>query len=179
MGRPKVKESKAQSFRLRADIGERLDGYSETSHIPKTVIVELALDDYLNKVAPVKKNMGVDFNVNQAVDQAKDFISEKTNKKSAKQATSFDGIIKEFFKDTSYDFNVFYQKLIDARESWIVPDECAADLIGWQFVKINGETFTPIQDRENSASGELEYRITPSFYNTFTAYFDTNIRPDM
>lgn len=56
MGRPKVKESKAHSFRLRADIGERLDGYSETSHIPKTVIVELALDDYLNKVAPVKKN---------------------------------------------------------------------------------------------------------------------------
>lgn len=56
MGRPKVKESKAQSFRLRAGIVERLDGYSETSHIPKTVIVELALDDYLNKVAPVKKN---------------------------------------------------------------------------------------------------------------------------
>ena len=55
MGRLKVKESKAQSFRLRADIGERLDGYSETSHIPKTVIVELALEDYLNKVAPVKK----------------------------------------------------------------------------------------------------------------------------
>lgn len=55
MGRPKVKESKAQSFRLRVDIGERLDGYSETSHIPKTVIVELALEDYLNKVTPVKK----------------------------------------------------------------------------------------------------------------------------
>ena len=55
MARPKVKESKAQSFRLRADIGERLDRYSETSHIPKTVIVELALEEYLNKVAPVKK----------------------------------------------------------------------------------------------------------------------------
>ena len=55
MGRPKVKESKAQSFRLRADIGERLDGYSETSHIPKTVIVELALEKYLDDVAPVKK----------------------------------------------------------------------------------------------------------------------------
>ena len=55
MGRPKVKESKAQLSRLRADIGERLDGYSETSHIPKTVIVELALEDYPNKVAPVKK----------------------------------------------------------------------------------------------------------------------------
>ena len=55
MGRPKVKDSKSQTFRLRADIGERLDGYSETSHIPKTVIVELALEEYLNKVAPVKK----------------------------------------------------------------------------------------------------------------------------
>lgn len=69
--------------------------------------------------------------------------------------------------------------MIDARESWIVPDECAAGLIGWQFVKINGEIFTPIHDRENSTSGELEYRIKPSFYDTFTAYFDTNIRPDM
>lgn len=37
MGRPKVKESKAQSFRLRADIGERLGGYPETNHIPKLV----------------------------------------------------------------------------------------------------------------------------------------------
>ena len=55
MARPKVKDYKAQSFRIRADLGERLDGYSETSHIPKTVIVELALEEYLNKVAPVKK----------------------------------------------------------------------------------------------------------------------------
>ena len=54
MGRPKTKDSKAQSFRLRADIGERLDRYSEISHIPKTVIVELALEEYLNKVAPAK-----------------------------------------------------------------------------------------------------------------------------
>lgn len=56
MGRPKIKESKAQTFRLRADIGERLDGYSEVSHIPKTAIVELALEEYLNKVMPVKKS---------------------------------------------------------------------------------------------------------------------------
>ena len=55
MGRPKTKDSKAQSFRLCADIGERLDGYSKVSHIPKTVIVELALEEYLNKVAPTKK----------------------------------------------------------------------------------------------------------------------------
>ena len=123
--------------------------------------------------------MGVEFNVNQAFDQAKDFINEKTDKKSAKQATSIDGIIKEFFKDTSYEFNVFYQKLIDARDSWITPDECADDFIGWQFVKINDETFTPIQERKNSVSGELEYRIKPSIYDAFKTYFDTNIRPDM
>ena len=122
--------------------------------------------------------MGIEFNVNQAVDQAKDFIKEKADKKSAKQATSIDGIIEEFFKNTSYEFNVFYQKLIDARDSWIAPDECAEDLLFWQFVKINGESYTPIQDRRNS-DGELEYRIKPSFYDAFAAYFDTNIRPDM
>lgn len=55
MARPKVKVSEARSFRIRKDLGERLDGYSETSHIPKTVIVELALEKYLDDVAPVKK----------------------------------------------------------------------------------------------------------------------------
>ena len=57
MARPKTKDSKSQTFRLRADIGERLDEYSEQSHIPKTAIVELALEEYLNKVAPVKKTV--------------------------------------------------------------------------------------------------------------------------
>ena len=123
--------------------------------------------------------MGVEFNVNQVLDQAKDFIKEKVDKKSVKQATSIDGIIEEFFKDTSYDFNVFYQKLIDAHNSWIYPDDCTDDLIGWQFVKINGEISTPIQERENSVSGELEYRIKPSLYDAFATYFYTNIRPDM
>ena len=56
MARNKIKESDAMSFRIRKDISERLSGYSETSHIPKTVIVELALEEYLNKVAPVKKS---------------------------------------------------------------------------------------------------------------------------
>lgn len=55
MARPKVKDAEARSFRIRKDLGERLDGYSETSHIPKTVIVELALEEYLNNIAPVKK----------------------------------------------------------------------------------------------------------------------------
>lgn len=122
--------------------------------------------------------MGVEFNVNQAVDQVKDFINEKADKKSAKQVIPVDGIIKEFFKDTSYDFNVFYQKLIDARDSWTVPDECAKDFLFWQFIEINGNKYTPIQDRQNS-DGEVEYRIKPSFYDAFETYFDTNIRPNM
>ena len=73
---------------------------------------------------------------------------------------------------------MFYQKLIDAKDSWIIPDDCADDLIGWQFVEINGKTYTPIQDKQNS-DGEIEYRIKLSFYDAFAAYFDTNIRPDM
>ena len=56
MARPKVKVSEARSFRIRKDLGIRLDEYSEQSYIPKTVIVELALEDYLNKVDPAKKN---------------------------------------------------------------------------------------------------------------------------
>ncbi|MCR5367526.1 ribbon-helix-helix domain-containing protein [Eubacterium sp.] len=56
MARNKMKDSEAMSFRIRKDISERLNGYSDTSHIPKTVIVELALEEYLNKVAPVENN---------------------------------------------------------------------------------------------------------------------------
>lgn len=55
MARPKVKDAEARTFRIRKDLGTRLDDYSEWSHIPKTVIVELALAEYLNKVAPVEK----------------------------------------------------------------------------------------------------------------------------
>ncbi len=55
MARPKVKDAEARSFRIRKDLGIRLDEYSDWSHIPKTVVVELALEEYLNKVAPVKK----------------------------------------------------------------------------------------------------------------------------
>lgn len=52
MARPKVKDAEARSFRIRKDLGKQLDKYSEISHIPKTVIVELALEEYLNKVLP-------------------------------------------------------------------------------------------------------------------------------
>ena len=56
MARPKVKDAKARSFRIRKDLGTRLDDYSELSHIPKTIIVELALEEYLNNVAPVNNS---------------------------------------------------------------------------------------------------------------------------
>ena len=67
----------------------------------------------------MQNDMGAEFNVNQALDQAKNFIKERLDKKSVKQATSIDGIIEEFFKDTSYDFNVFYQKLIKGRRTLV------------------------------------------------------------
>lgn len=49
MPRFKIKDSEARSFRLRKDICERLDLFSEKSMIPKTKIVELALDEYLRR----------------------------------------------------------------------------------------------------------------------------------
>jgi predicted DNA-binding protein len=56
MARNKTKNSDAVSFRIRKDISERLNDYSESSRIPKTAIVEMALEEYLSKVAPIKKN---------------------------------------------------------------------------------------------------------------------------
>ena len=56
MARNKTKDSDAVSFRIRKDISERLSDYSESSHIPKTAIVEMALEEYLGKVASTKKN---------------------------------------------------------------------------------------------------------------------------
>lgn len=56
MARNKTKDSDPVSFRIRKDICERLSDYSESSRIPKTAIVEMALEEYLDKVAPTKKN---------------------------------------------------------------------------------------------------------------------------
>ena len=55
MARKKVKTSEARSFRIRKDICERMDTYSDKSMIPRTAIVELALIDFLNKVDPVEE----------------------------------------------------------------------------------------------------------------------------
>jgi hypothetical protein len=40
--------------KVRLDIVERLNEYSEQTRIPKTAIVEFALIEYLDKVAPKK-----------------------------------------------------------------------------------------------------------------------------
>lgn len=49
MSRPK-KDGKFINAYVRKDIVERVDAYSETSLIPKTAILEIALQEYLDKV---------------------------------------------------------------------------------------------------------------------------------
>ena len=55
MARPK-KEGSYLNAKLPVEIIERVNAYSEATRIPKTAIVEMALEEYLNKVAPTKKN---------------------------------------------------------------------------------------------------------------------------
>ena len=55
MARPK-KEGSYLNAKVPAEIIERVNAYSELTRIPKTAIVEMALEEYLNKVAPTKKN---------------------------------------------------------------------------------------------------------------------------
>ena len=40
---------------LPVELLDRLDDYSDETRIPKVAITEIALQEYLNKVAPVKK----------------------------------------------------------------------------------------------------------------------------
>jgi hypothetical protein len=54
MARPK-KEGSYLNAKLPTEIIKRVSEYSEKTRIPKTAIVELALIEYLNKVAPEKK----------------------------------------------------------------------------------------------------------------------------
>lgn len=52
MARPKTKESTLRTFRIDNRVGDRLDAYSEETKIPKTAVVEKAVTEYLDKVAP-------------------------------------------------------------------------------------------------------------------------------
>ena len=54
MPRPK-KDGKFVNFYLKKDLAEQLDKYSEQTMIPKTSIMEIALQEYLEKVDPDNK----------------------------------------------------------------------------------------------------------------------------
>ena len=63
MARSKVKDSEARSFRLRQDLCNQLDAYSDKTKIPRTAIVELALEDYFAKVGMTPVQVAPDVNV--------------------------------------------------------------------------------------------------------------------
>ena len=52
MSRPKTKESTLRTFRMDNRVGDRLDAYSAETKIPRTAVVEEAVTEYLDKVAP-------------------------------------------------------------------------------------------------------------------------------
>ena len=43
------KEGESRTFKLRQEILDKLDRYSEETMIPKTAVVERALEEYLDK----------------------------------------------------------------------------------------------------------------------------------
>lgn len=55
MARPK-KDGDFVNCKVRQEVFDRLNKYSEDSMIPKTSIVEKAIEEYLDKHAPVKKS---------------------------------------------------------------------------------------------------------------------------
>lgn len=54
MAKPKIKDSKVTSFSLDVKVLDRLDEYCKTTYVPKTRVVELALERYLDEME--KKN---------------------------------------------------------------------------------------------------------------------------
>ncbi len=54
MPRPR-KDGKVINYYVRKDLVERMDAYSEKSMIPKTSIVEAALQDYLDKAEKTER----------------------------------------------------------------------------------------------------------------------------
>lgn len=53
MAKTGKKEFISQTFKMRADLVERLDTYREQTGVSKTFAVEKALEKYLDEVAPV------------------------------------------------------------------------------------------------------------------------------
>ena len=50
------KDGEFVNVKVRQDIADRLNQYTKDSMIPKTAIVEKAIEEYLDRNAPVKKN---------------------------------------------------------------------------------------------------------------------------
>lgn len=50
------KDGEFVNVKVRQDIADRLNQYTKDSMIPKTSIVEKAIEEYLDRNAPVKKN---------------------------------------------------------------------------------------------------------------------------
>ena len=48
MARPKMKDSTARTFRIQNEIDKKLEQYSEATMIPKTAIVEKAIEEYID-----------------------------------------------------------------------------------------------------------------------------------
>ena len=48
MARPKMKNSKARTFRIRDVVDTKLEEYSRQTMIPKTAIVEKAIEEYVD-----------------------------------------------------------------------------------------------------------------------------------
>ena len=55
MKKTKKKDIVLRSFSMDRSLGERLDEYSDRTRIPKTAIVEMALEEYLDKVCDKEK----------------------------------------------------------------------------------------------------------------------------
>lgn len=48
------KEGRYLNAKLPVDLSDRIDAYSEKTRIPKTAVAELAIREYLDRVAPIK-----------------------------------------------------------------------------------------------------------------------------
>ncbi len=50
MAKTKTKDSKVTSFSLDVKVLDRLDEYCKATYVPKTKVVEIALNEYLNNM---------------------------------------------------------------------------------------------------------------------------------
>jgi metal-responsive CopG/Arc/MetJ family transcriptional regulator len=53
MAKTKTKDSKVTSFSLDVKVLDKLDEYCKTTYVPKTKVVEIALNEYLDKMEKI------------------------------------------------------------------------------------------------------------------------------